>query len=359
MSANDVESQLKVMEQEFQNEIETLLKENPSEKKLDEIRVHFLGKKGALTQILKGLAKVTPEERASLGKLSNELKQGFQKTIESAQKEIKKQYYASLAETEWMDMTVPPQKSWRRGSGYAHPISITQKTLEDIFTSMGFSIMDGPQVETDYNNFEALNFTEDHPAREMQDTFYTEQGHLLRTHTSAVQVRGMKKLKPPMRMIVPGRVFRYEEVDASHEHTFYQMEGMIIEKKVSVANLLYLMRTLLSEIFHDEVEVRLRPGYFPFVEPGFELDMRCLICHGSGCSVCKKTGWVEVLPCGLVHPEVLRSGGLDPDEWQGAAFGLGLNRLVMMEHNIEDIRLFMGAHTPFLEQFTDIPVGKI
>jgi len=217
--------------------------------------------------------------------------------------------------------------------------------------------MDGPQVETDFFNFEALNFTDDHPAREMQDTFYTKQAHLLRTHTSSVQVRGMKKLTPPLRMIAPGRVFRYEEIDASHEHTFYQMEGMIIDKKISVSHLLYLMKTLLKEIFSGigdndkEVTVRLRPGYFPFVEPGFELDMQCLLCKGKGCSVCKQSGWLEVLPCGLVHPNVIKAGGLDPNEWQGAAFGLGLNRLVMMSYGIEDIRYFQNANPAFLSQF--------
>ncbi|RME89368.1 MAG: phenylalanine--tRNA ligase subunit alpha [Candidatus Hydrogenedentota bacterium] len=323
--------------------------------KLEELRIEFLGKKGKLTQILKGLASVSPQDRAEIGKVSNQLKVEFSNALEQAKSKMKEKYYASLHDAEWIDMSIPPAAELHQHfGGSVHPISLTQKKLENIFTSMGFSILDGPQVETDYYNFGALNFTDDHPAREMQDTFYTEQGHLLRTHTSAVQVRGMKKLKPPMRMIVPGRVFRYEEVDASHEHTFYQMEGMILEKEVSVSHLLYLMQTLLKEIFESEVEVRLRPGYFPFVEPGFELDMRCLLCKGEGCSVCKKTGWVEVLPCGLVHPEVIKSGGLNPDEWQGAAFGLGLNRLVMMEHNIEDIRLFMGAHVPFLSQFKEI-----
>ena len=226
-----------------------------------------------------------------------------------------------------------------------------QSELEDIFTSMGFSIQDGPQVETDYYNFGALNFTDDHPAREMQDTFYTTTRNLLRTHTSAVQVRSMLKMKAPMKIIVPGRVFRYEEIDASHEHTFYQMEGMIIDREVSISNLLYLMRTLLKEVFKNEVEVRLRPGYFPFVEPGFELDIQCIICGGGGCRVCKKSGWLEVLPCGLVHPNVIRAGGLDPSEWQGAAFGLGLNRLVMMRHSIEDIRHFQDSNPAFLKQF--------
>jgi len=330
-----------------------------SNEDLENLRLEFLGKKGKLTQVLKGLGGVSPEDRAELGKAANELKASFESSFVEVSKKIEDDYFASLADTEWFDATVLPQKfpsGFHGGAtrGHIHPITAMQKKLEDIFTSMGFSILDGPQVETDYHNFGALNFSDDHPAREMQDTIYTEQDHLLRTHTSAVQIRGMKKLNPPMRVIVPGRVFRHEELDASHEHTFYQMEGIVIDKKISVSNLLYLMNTLLEEIFKRKVEVRLRPGYFPFVEPGFELDMKCLICGGKGCPVCKNSGWSEVLPCGLVHPNVIKSGGLNPDEWQGAAFGLGLNRLVMMHYGVEDIRWFQGANPAFLNQFNNI-----
>ena len=209
----------------------------------------------------------------------------------------------------------------------------------------------GPEVESEYNNFDALNIPPDHPARDMQDTFWLEGGHLLRTHTSPVQVRGMRKLGPPLRMIAPGRVFRNEEVDASHEHTFYQLEGMMVDREVSVANLIYFMKTLLSAVFKREVTVRLRPGYFPFVEPGFELDIQCLICGGPGCPVCKQSGWVELLPCGLVHPNVLRMGGIDPEQWNGFAFGLGLTRLVMMRYAIDDIRLLQSGDLRFISQF--------
>jgi phenylalanyl-tRNA synthetase alpha chain len=216
---------------------------------------------------------------------------------------------------------------------------------------MGFSILDGPEIETDYNNFEALNFTEDHPARDMQDTFYLENNYLLRTHTSAIQARALKHLKPPFRVIAPGRVFRYEEVDASHETTFYQVEGMVVGKDISIANMTYTMEVLLSKIFGGEIKTRLRPGYFPFVEPGFELDFQCRVCLGKGCSVCKQSGWVELLPCGLIHPNVLKFGGLDPDVWTGFAFGLGLDRLVMMRHGINDIRYFHSGNLRFLNQF--------
>jgi phenylalanyl-tRNA synthetase alpha chain len=341
---------------QLERQVQEALSSISDEKSIEEIHTEFLGKKGKLTQILKTLGSVSAEQRGMIGKKANEIKASLEEKIETRKKELRKEYYKKIAETEWFDTTTLPPvfpKGFTPGvnSGHIHPITQMQKKLEDIFSSMGFSILDGPQVETDFNNFGALNFTDDHPAREMQDTFYTQQHHLLRTHTSAVQIRGMKKLKPPMRVIGPGRVFRYEELDASHEHTFYQMEGMVIDKQVSVANLLYLMNTLLGEIFQKHVEVRLRPGYFPFVEPGFELDMKCLICSGKGCPVCKYTGWSEVLPCGLVHPNVLRAGGLDPDKWQGAAFGLGLNRLVMMHYGIEDIRYFQNPDPDFLYQF--------
>ena len=201
------------------------------------------------------------------------------------------------------------------------------------------------------HNFDALNIPADHPARDMQDTFWLDGGYLLRTHTSPVQVRGMEKLGPPLRMIAPGRVFRNESVDASHEHTFYQLEGMMIDRDVSVGNLIYFMKTLLTAIFKREVTVRLRPGFFPFVEPGFELDIRCLICGGDGCPVCKHSGWVELLPCGLVNPHVLRMSGIDPAEWNGFAFGLGLTRLVMMRYAIDDIRWLQSGDLRFLRQF--------
>jgi len=221
----------------------------------------------------------------------------------------------------------------------------------DIFTSMGFQILDGPEAETEHYNFEALNIPKHHPARDMQDTFWTEDGNLLRTHTSAIQVRGMEKVRPPFRVVGPGRVFRYETTDASHENTFYQVEGMMVDRDISVSNLIFFMKQLLREIFKKDVKIRLRPGFFPFVEPGFELDINCLICGGSGCPVCKQSGWVELLPCGLVHPNVLRSGGIDPDEWSGFAFGLGLNRLIMMRYGINDIRHFLSGDVRFVYQF--------
>ena len=272
--------------------------------------------------------------------------------LETAYEDKKRRFaQAELEERlakEWIDVTLPAP-GIRPGS--LHPVTQLQSEIEDLFTSLGFAILDGPEVETEEHNFDALNIPSTHPARDMQDTFWLSNGYLLRTHTSPVQVRGMRRLGPPLRMIAPGRVFRNEEVDASHEHTFYQLEGMMIERDVSVANLIYFMKTLLSSIFKREVTVRLRPGYFPFVEPGFELDIQCLICGGTGCAVCKHSGWVELLPCGLVHPNVLRMSCIDPDEWGGFAFGLGLTRLAMMRYGIDDIRQLQGGDLRFLSQF--------
>jgi phenylalanyl-tRNA synthetase alpha chain len=261
---------------------------------------------------------------------------------------IKEAIYSNMLKEEIFD-ALRPVKELDRGG--LHPVTQIQYEVEDIFTSMGFQIMDGPEVETDYHNFEALNFSPDHPARDMQDTFYTKDGNLLRTHTSAIQVRALKVLKPPFKIIAPGRVFRYEEVDASHENTFYQIEGMVVGKDISAANLIHTMNVLLTEIFRKEVKVRLRPGYFPFVEPGFELDINCMVCGGKGCSVCKHSGWLELLPCGLVHPNVFRLAGLDPEIWTGFAFGLGLDRLVMMKYGIDDIRFIHSGNLRFLKQF--------
>ncbi len=315
---------------------------------VEAVRVEYWGRKGKLTLVSKEFGKLTPEERARTGKLLNEYKQEFEQLYEFRKSRLDSAALDARLESEWIDLTTPAP-GVRPGS--LHPVTQVQKELEDLFVSLGFAIMDGPEVETEHYNFDALNIPSHHPARDMQDTFWLTDGRLLRTHTSPVQVRALEKLGPPLKMIAPGRVFRNEEVDASHEHTFYQLEGMMVDRDVSVANLIYFMKTLLSAVFHREVTVRLRPGYFPFVEPGFELDIRCLICGGSGCAVCKHSGWVELLPCGLVNPEVLRHGGVDPNEWNGFAFGLGLTRLVMMRYAIDDIRLLMSGDLRFLNQF--------
>jgi phenylalanyl-tRNA synthetase alpha chain len=315
---------------------------------LEEARIEALGRKGTLAQISKEFGKLTPEDRSRLGKLLNSVKQDLESEYESKKRRFQDAELAERLANEWLDVTLPPAGI---RSGSLHPITLIQSEIEDLFTSLGFAVLYGPEVETEELNFDALNIPATHPARDMQDTFWLSDGHLLRTHTSPVQVRGMRTLGAPLRMIAPGRVFRNEEVDASHEHTFYQLEGMMVDRDVSVANLIYFMKTLLSGIFKRDVTVRLRPGYFPFVEPGFELDIRCLICNGDGCPVCKYSGWVELLPCGLVHPNVLRMSGINPDEWGGFAFGLGLTRLAMMRYEIDDIRQLQGGDLRFLEQF--------
>jgi phenylalanyl-tRNA synthetase alpha chain len=315
---------------------------------LEAVRVEALGRKGKLAEVSKTFGKLTPEERASLGKLLNSVKQELEANLDSRKVALESVALDARLSSEWFDLTTPAPGI---RPGHLHPVTQVQREIEELFVSLGFAIMDGPEVEQEYYNFDALNIPPDHPARDMQDTFWLKDGRLLRTHTSPVQIRALEKFGAPLKMIAPGRVFRNEEVDPSHEHTFYQLEGMMVDRDVSVAHLIYFMKTLLSAIFHREVTVRLRPGFFPFVEPGFELDIQCLICAGKGCPVCKQSGWVELLPCGLVHPAVLRSGGLDPDEWNGFAFGLGLTRLAMMRYAIDDIRLFASGDLRFLNQF--------
>ena len=315
---------------------------------LESVRVDVLGRKGALALISKDMGKLGPEERVRAGKLLNQVKNDLESLILGAQNKFSAQTMAARLDAEWIDVTLPAPGP-RPGS--LHPITQIQTEIEDLFVSLGFMVLDGPEVETEYHNFDALNIPPEHPARDAQDTFWLTDGNLLRTHTSPVQVRGMERFSPPLRMIAPGRAFRNESVDASHEHTFYQLEGMMIDRDVSVAHLLYFMKTLLAEIFRREVTVRLRPGFFPFVEPGFELDIQCVICGGAGCPVCKQSGWVELLPCGLVNPNVLRISGIDPEKWNGFAFGLGLTRLVMMRYGIDDIRLLQSGDLRFLQQF--------
>jgi phenylalanyl-tRNA synthetase alpha chain len=319
-----------------------------SPEELESVRVEVLGRKGAFARFGGEMRNLAPAERVEAGQLLNSVKALFEREIAGRQERFASDALAARMEAEWLDLTLPAP-GIRPGS--LHPLTQLQQEIEDLFRSLGFTVLDGFEVEDEYHNFDALNIPADHPARDMQDTFWLDGGNLLRTHTSPVQVRGMETLPLPLRMIAPGRVFRNESVDASHEHTFYQLEGMMIDRDISVANLIYFMKTLLTAVFRREVTVRLRPGFFPFVEPGFELDIRCLICGGPGCPVCKQSGWVELLPCGLINPRVLRASGIDPDEWGGFAFGLGLTRLVMMRYAIDDIRLLMGGDLRFLQQF--------
>ncbi len=317
------------------------------------LKAHILGKQGSLSEILKGLKDATPEERKTLGAEANQAKIQIEDLVNAKISALEAQEInASLLKTK-IDFSLRDSildKGLRTGG--MHPVHIIQREIEDIFVSMGFEVLDGPHIEDEWHNFEALNIPDTHPARDMQDTFwFADKKHLLRTHTSTIQVRGMKERKPPFRFVGPGKVFRCERTDASHEMCFHQLEGMMVGEDVSIGHLIYFMKTLLSEIFKKEVEVRLRPGFFPFVEPGFELDIKCLICGGKGCSVCKHVGWVELLPCGMVHPNVLKAGGIDPEKNNGFAFGLGLDRLVMMRYGIDDIRHLHSGDLRFNQQF--------
>lgn len=336
----------------LQAQAATALDLAPDAEALEAVRVEVLGRKGQLatltTQIGKSMGTLPPPERAVLGKLMNAVKQDLESRYETRKSAFERAALDLRLDAEWLDLTLPAPGT---RPGTLHPLTQIQRELEAYFTSLGFAVLDGPEVEDEWHNFDALNIPASHPARDTQDTFFVEGGLLLRTHTSPVQVRAMEKFGAPLRMVAPGRVFRNEEVDASHEHTFYQLEGMMIDKDVSIGHMLYFMRGLLSAIFHRNATVRLRPGFFPFVEPGFELDIKCLICDGEGCPVCKQSGWVELLPCGLVHPTVLRSGGIDPEQWNGFAFGLGLTRLVMMRYAIDDIRHLASGDLRFLRQF--------
>lgn len=324
---------------------------------IENIRVSYLGKKGSVTDLLKGMKELSNDERKVFGQKVNELKglvneKITEKTQELKEKEIQK-------EIELMpefDLSMPPVMD--RGS--YHPITLVQRECERIFKSMGFTVEDYSEIVTDYECFESLNIPKHHPARDMQDTYYLTNGQLLKSQTSAAQNAIYKKYRDalvndgvPIKAIFPGRCFRNEATDACHENTFFQMEGVMVDKNISISNLIYFMKTMLSEVFQKDIKVRLRPGFFPFVEPGFELDISCLICGGEGCPSCKHSGWLELCPCGMIHPGVLKAGGIDPDEYTGFAFGLGLTRLVMMKYGIKDIRDLNSGSLKTLSQFTD------
>jgi len=322
-----------------------------STQEVEQVRIRYLGRKGRITTLAKNadFGKLAPDERRELGRRLNEVKKFATDEIAKAMEAAKSRGAGeSPGGTAMLDLTLPGTD---HSVGCLHPISLVQMELEDIFQGMGFMVLTGPEVETEHYNFDALNIPADHPARDMQDTFWLENGMLLRTHTSANQVRVLEKFGAPVRAIFPGRCFRYEAMDASHENTFYQLEGLLVDRDISVANLIAVMKALLGEVFHRDVVVRLRPGFFPFVEPGFELDSQCLLCDGKGCSTCKGTGWIELIPCGLVHPRVLEYGRIDTAEFSGFAFGLGLTRLAMMKFGIPDIRLFNSGDVRFYEQF--------
>ena len=328
-----------------------------SVKELDNLKVEYLGKKGSITALLKNMGKLSVEEKKTFGKEVNELKDYAAEEIAKKAEELAaKELQAELDAVPAFDISMPANLA--RGS--YHPITLVQRQCEEIFRSMGFAVEDYAEVVTDYECFESLNIPKFHPARDMQDTYYLDNGQLLKTQTSAAQNAIYKKYGPrmmetgrPIMAIFPGRCFRNEATDACHENTFFQMEGVMVGKDISISNLIYFMKTMLSEVFRKDIKVRLRPGFFPFVEPGFELDISCTICGGEGCPSCKHSGWLELCPCGMIHPNVLRDGGIDPDEYIGFAFGLGLTRLAMMKYGVKDIRDLNSGSLTALDQFTD------
>ena len=346
--AGDPKGQFNRVKQEFTKGLE----EVKEVLQLEELEQRFFSRKsGEMTEIMKNLKNLSGDARAEFGKLANEVKKELENLYGKKKQELEQGEWSDLAETEAIDVSQPNLKNRRKG--HLHPMTYVHNDLEDLFTSMGFMVLDGPELESDYYNFEALNISKNHPARDSQDTFFIKgkPEWVMRTHTSPVQVRAMQKYGAPLRTVVTGRCFRNEATDASHDHSFYQMEGLVVDKNISIANLIGTMKELLQGVLKREVEVRLRPGYFPFVEPGFELDMKCLVCGGQGCGACKHSGWVETLPCGLVNPRVIEAGGLDPKEWSGFAFGLGSMRLCMQKYGIEDIRHLHSGDMRFLEQF--------
>lgn len=318
---------------------------------LEELRVKYLGKKGPIQELMKSLREVAPESRPEAGKQINDLKEEIACVLTEKQTILTAEEEAHKLESEKIDVSLPGQ---RRFIGRKHVINQVLDQMIDILIGMGFSVQYGPDVDTDYNNFESLNFPPDHPARDMQDTFYITSNVLLRTQTSNVQNRIMVLNKPPIRIISPGKVYRNEAITARSHVFFHQLEAVYIDKKVSFADLLSTLKEFLNKLFKQNVETRFRPSYFPFVEPGMEVDVSCISCNGKGCNLCKYTGWLEVAGAGMVHPEVLKNGGIDPEEYSGFAWGLGAERLAMMIYGIKDIRLFTENDLRFLSQFSAV-----
>jgi len=322
------------------------------------IEKKYLDKKGELSSVFRSVGKLPIKERIGIAKEANRIKNWLKDEIRKAEQNLKEKETVGREKGEWIDITLPGEKP---EAGHIHPITQNLNKCIDIFEKMGFSAIGGPELENEWYNFDALNFPPDHPAREMQDTLFIKQENreslpakkklLMRTHTSPVQIRYMEKNSPPFRIIVPGRVFRNEATDVSHEVNFYHVEALMIDKHISIANFKAVVEEFFRSFYGKKVKIRLRPSFFPFTEPSFEIDMHCLICDAKGCSVCSRTGWLEMFGAGMVHPNVLKNSGVDPNKWQGFAFGFGWDRIVMMKHKIDDVRLFYGGDLRFLKQF--------
>ena len=315
---------------------------------LNDVRVNILGKKGALTALLKGMKDIAPEDRPKVGQLVNETRQEIETVLDGARKKMEQIIREEKMKEEIIDVTLPAKKN---SVGHRHPITIALEEVERIFIGMGYEVVEGPEVETDYYNFEALNIPADHPARDEQDTFYVSGDILLRTQTSPVQARVMEKGKLPIRMIAPGRVFRSDEVDATHSPSFHQIEGLVVDKNITFADLKGTLAEFAKELFGEDTKVKFRPHHFPFTEPSAEVDVSCFKCQGAGCRFCKGSGWIEILGCGMVHPHVFEMCGIDPEEYTGFAFGIGLERISLLKYEIDDMRLLYENDIRFLKQF--------
>ena len=314
---------------------------------LEQLRVQYLGKKGELTQVMKTLGNIPAEERPRVGAMVNEAKERVQTVLNARRTEMETQAMNARLAAERVDVTLPGRG---QTSGGLHPVTRTMERIEEFFSRVGYAVAEGPEVEDDYHNFEALNIPGHHPAREMHDTFYFNANTLLRTHTSPVQVRTMESQKPPIRIVCPGRVYRCDS-DLTHSPMFHQVEGLLVDREVSFADLRGTIAEFLQVFFEKDLKVRFRPSFFPFTEPSAEVDIQCVMCNGSGCRVCKQTGWLEVMGCGMVHPNVFRSSGIDPEQYQGFAFGMGVERLAMLRYGVNDLRLFFDNDLRFLAQF--------
>lgn len=315
---------------------------------IEQLRIKYLGKKGELTSILKQMGKLTPEERPVVGQLANEVRTFIEDAIESKVQELNEKKQLEQLKAEKLDVTLPGKKPVL---GAKHPLTIVLDEIKEIFVGMGFDIVEGPEVETDYYNFEALNMPKNHPARDTQDTFYINENIVLRTQTSPVQVRTMEQKEPPIRVISPGRVYRSDAVDATHSPLFHQIEGLVVDKGITFADLKGTLETFVKRLYGEDSVVRFRPHHFPFTEPSAEVDVQCFGCHGEGCRLCKGEGWIEILGCGMVHPKVLSNCGIDPEVYSGFALGLGLERVAMRRYGIDDMRLFFENDVRFLNQF--------
>ncbi len=339
-----MKEQLEALKQKALVELETIA----SQKDVEDFRIRMLGKKGELTGLLRGMGSVPAEERPVIGQMVNELRAMLEEKLEARASVLAEEAKNARLKEETIDVTLPGEQ---RVVGGLHPLNAVLEDLIDIFRSMGFDVVDGPEVETDYYNFEALNVPADHPARDMQDTFYLSDNLLLRTQTSAAQIRTMENRKPPIRIICPGRVFRADEVDATHSPVFHQVEGLVVDKGITMCDLKGVLEQFAREIYGPETKVKFRPSFFPFTEPSVEVDVTCSECGGKGCRVCKGSGWIEILGAGMVHPRVLAGCGIDPEEYSGFAFGIGLDRLTTTRHKISDIRLLFENDVRFLDQF--------